>query len=181
MKGFRPARLALLASLVCATAAPAFAQMTTRAPSLEAGTRSAVPYLALAGAGDIFEITSSQMAIQRSRNPDVRRFATMLIDHHSRTTNLALAAAKAGGVMADPAVLTPEQRAMIDELLAAPAAGFDLTYLRQQVPAHQQALALHSGYASSGDVDTLRTTARGAVPIVQSHLVQAQRLSGTIR
>ena len=50
-----------------------------------------------------------------------------------------------------------------------------------QVPAHQQALTLHSGYARSGDVPTLRQTAQGAVPIVQGHLTQAQQMLRSVR
>jgi putative membrane protein len=105
----------------------------------------------------------------------------MLIDHHSRTTNLALANAKAAGVMPPPPELSAMQKSMIGALHAAAPAAIDRLYLQQQVPAHQQALALQSGYARSGDVPTLRQTAQGAVPIVQGHLTQAQQLLRSVR
>ena len=160
-------------------AAPSGATLPT--PPQAAATQQAQPYLFYAGAGDVFEITSSMILLNKSSNPQVRSFASLLIDHHSRTTNLALANAKAAGVMPPPPELSPMQKTMIGQLHAATPATIDRVYLQQQVPAHQQALALQSGYARSGDVPTLRQTAQGAVPIVQGHLTQAQQLLRSVR
>lgn len=130
----------------------------------------------LAGESDVFEITSSQLAAMRSQNPEVRAFAEMLIEHHSFTTNVLLAQAKAANMMPPPAVLGPMKRAMIDQLMAADPAGFDRVYLQQQIPAHEQALALHRTYAEAGDTPELRTAAAGAVPFVERHLTRAREL-----
>jgi predicted outer membrane protein len=73
-------------------------------------------YIRLAGESDLYEITSSQIALQRTQNPELRTFATRLIDHHTMTTNATLSAAKAGRVPPPPAVLGPQKRAMIDQL-----------------------------------------------------------------
>lgn len=161
---------------LCLAATPAVSQMPP--PPMSASMSQAIPYLFRAGESDVFEITTSQIALQKSRNPQVRQFASMLIDHHTRTTNLALAAAKSAGIMPPPPVLDADKRAQIGQLLAAAPANFDRTFLGQQVPAHEVALQLHTGYARSGDAAQLRRTAQGAVPIVQSHLQQARRLLG---
>lgn len=159
-------RLALIAA-AATLAVPAAAQpMPTQA----------VPYLATAGEADVYEITSSQVAVMRSQNPDVRALATMLIAHHSETTNSALSAAAAAGVAPPPPVLGPQHRGQIGELMSVPAAQFDATYLRQQLPAHQQALTLHRNYAASGDTAELRTAAAGAVPIVESHVARIEAM-----
>jgi putative membrane protein len=162
-----------------AVAAPASANLPT--PPQAAATSQAQPYLFYAGAGDVFEITSSMILLNKSANPQVRTYASMLIDHHTRTTNLALANAKAAGIIPPPPELSAMQKGMIGALHAAAPAAIDRLYLQQQVPAHQQALALQSGYARSGDVPTLRQTAQGAVPVVQGHLTQAQQLLRSTR
>jgi putative membrane protein len=154
---------------------------TLPSPPQAAATREAQAYLFHGGAGDVFEITSSMILLNKSSNPQVREYASMLIDHHSRTTNLALANAKAAGIMPPPPELSPMQKTMIGQLHAATSAAIDLLYLQQQVPAHEQALALQSGYARGGDTPTLRQTAQGAVPIVQSHLDMARRMLRTVR
>lgn len=159
--------------------APANATLPT--PPQASAVRQAQAYLFHSGAGDVFEITSSMIAVQKSQNPEVRAFASMLIDHHTRLTNTALATAKAAGVMPPPPELSPMQKGMIGELMNASPAAFDRTYVRQQVPAHQQSLSVVRGYARNGDVAELRQAASRAVPLVQQHLAQAQQLLRTVR
>lgn len=159
----KPVAFALLP--LALAAAPAAAQ-TPPPPT----TTAAIPFLQLAGEGDVFEISSSQIALMRSKDADVRRFATMMTDHHTRTSNGALAAAKAAGILPPPAVLGPDKRDMITQLLAASPAEFDGLYWHQQLKAHEAALALQSTYASSGDTPQLRQAAATAVPIVTMHL-----------
>lgn len=148
-------------------------------PPPPASTGAWMPYLQIAGESDVYEITSSQIALRRSQDPKVRAFATMLIGHHTMTTNLTLAAAKAAGLMPPPAVLGQGTRSQIDELLAVAPALFDRAYLSQQVPAHQQALAVQTAYSQQGDKGPLRETAKGAIPIIRGHLEEAQRLQAT--
>ena len=155
---------------------PALAELPT--PPMEAAPRQADAFLFHAGAGDVFEITSSMMAIQNSRNSDVRAFASMLIADHTKLTNTALATATGAGLMPPPPELSPMQKTMIAQLSAA-GANFDRVYVQQQMTAHQQALALMRGYASSGDVPALRQTATQAVPTIQGHLAHLQRIVGS--
>ena len=169
--------LVLAASLA---ALPAAALAQTPPPPPPGATAQAQPYLMAAGAGDVFEITSSQVALQKSQNPQVRRFATMLIDHHTTTTNNALVAAKSGGVTPPPPVLDQNQRAMIGELMAAAPADFDRVFLAQQLPAHQAALAVNQGYAQGGDVPALRQAAAATVPVVRGHIAQVQRMQAAM-
>lgn len=167
------------AAIACATlAVPATATLPT--PPQAQAAREAQAFLFNAGAGDIFEITTSMMAIQNSRNADVRAFASMLIAHHTELTNAALAAAKAGGVMPPPPELNAQQKAMIGQLMAAAPANWDRVYLQQQVPAHQMALTMMQGYARNGDNASLRQAATGAIPRVQQHLARAQALLRSI-
>ncbi len=172
-----PGTLALLAG--AAVAAPAAATLPT--PPQAAATQQALAYLHHGGAGDVFEITTSMLAVQKSTDPQVRAFARMLIDHHTMLTNAALAAAKAGGVMPPPPELSPAQKVMIGELIQAAPAAFDRAYLQQQVPAHQMALQMNQGYARSGDNAALRQAATSAVPRVQDHLAQAEQLLSRTR
>jgi putative membrane protein len=134
-------------------------------------------YVAMAGASDLYEIQSSQLALSKAQRPEVRQFAQMLVTHHTQTTQQVTAAATAAGLRPPPPQLMPMHAQMIAALEAASGASFDSAYLSQQIPAHEQALALHSNYAQNGDAPALRTAAAAAVPIVQSHLDQARRLN----
>lgn len=145
-------------------------------PPPPASTGAWMPYLQIAGESDVYEVTASQIALQRAQAPEVRGFAAMMIAHHSETTNATLAASKAADIVPPPAVLGQGTRAQIDALLAAPPAAFDQLYLQQQLAAHEQALAVQSAYAEFGDKQPLRTAAKAAIPIITRHLERVRAL-----
>ncbi|WP_454278363.1 DUF4142 domain-containing protein [Sphingomonas sp. Marseille-Q8236] len=156
------------------TAAPAIAQTPPPPPPAEAKAQ-ADAYVKAAGTSDLYEITSSRIALQKSRNADVRRFAQMMIDHHQKTTAAAVRAAKQDGLSATPPRLGPAE-ASIGELRRASAQDFDRLYIGQQLPAHQAALDLHQSFAANGDKPALKTSAQSAVPIVQQHIQMLQQM-----
>ena len=133
-------------------------------------------YVMKAGASDLYEIRSSELAASRARRSGIREFAQMLVRDHQRTTALVTQSAREDGVPVRPPMLEPAQRNMIRQLERARPADFDRLYLSQQVMAHQQALSLHRGYSQTGDARALRRTAAGAVPIILGHLQHARRL-----
>ncbi|WP_268796254.1 DUF4142 domain-containing protein [Sphingomonas sp. Leaf412] len=152
----------------------ASAQTPPPPPPTEAKT-SAAPYVKAAGMSDLYEINSSQVAMERSQNPAIRRYAAMLIKHHQMTTASTMAAAKKAGMSPAKPMLDPGASASVRELQTVAVANFDRTYLAQQVPAHQAALDLHMSYGRDGDQPALRASAKKAVPIVKQHLAAAEK------
>lgn len=161
---------------IFSSAAAAQAQASAAAAP-QSAPRGAAAYVAKAGASDLYEIQSSQLAQQKTGSDAVRTFAQMMIEHHTATTQQVTAAAKSAGLTPPPPALEPKQRAMLDQLGRLEGTAFDAAYLRQQRTAHDEALALHSNYARSGDNPALRDTAAKAVPIVQRHIQQLQSMS----
>lgn len=135
-------------------------------------------FMAQAASGDQFEIQSSQLALQMSSNPAVRNFANLLIADHARMSQALAAAATAGGLTPPAPALLPAQQSTLDRLRTT-GPNFDAAFRGVQIGAHQQALQLMQNYAVSGDVPVLRNAAQQAIPIIQSHLSQAQMLSVT--
>ncbi len=131
---------------------------------------SPAEYVSMAGASDLYEIESSQLALQRSSNSEIQQFARTMIDHHTMTTNRILAAARQAGMNPAPPQLMPMQQQMVNELRGARGATFDRLYLEQQRRAHQMALKLHSSFADDGTSAPLRETARVAVPVIEDHI-----------
>lgn len=89
-----------LAALMAALASPALAQGMGSgmaiAPAPMTLPTTAEGYRQMALISDSFEIQSSTLALERSRNPRVRRYAQMMIEHHSMTTQMLLPAARVG-------------------------------------------------------------------------------------
>ncbi|MBY9063915.1 DUF4142 domain-containing protein [Sphingomonas yunnanensis] len=168
----------LLGAALFAAPVVGSAQTPPPPPPAEAKT-NADAYVTAAGQSDLFEINSSQIALQKSRNPAIKTFAQMLIDHHLKTTAATVKAARKAGLNPPPPALDPGATASINELQTASATDFDRIYLAQQVPAHQAALDLHESYAAGGDKAPLKASAKAAVPIVKRHIVEATKLQGS--
>jgi putative membrane protein len=156
---------------------PLATQTQTPPPPAEATPTAALPFVAMAGASDLYEIESSRRALQKARGKEVRDFAQMMIDHHQMTMQKVTAAAKTAGLNPPPPALTQMQTQMLDQLRAASAGDFDRTYLSQQRDAHEKALALHKNYAANGDTPALRTAAKEAVSIVSRYLDRVHTLT----
>lgn len=142
---------------------------------------TAAAFVTMAAASDQFEIRSSQLALQRSQNADVRRYAQTMIDHHTRTTQQLTAAARAAGITPPANLPMPAMLAdMMRDLEGKSGAAFDRAYVMHQVHSHEMALNLHRTYAERGDRAELRTVASAAVPVVTQHLEDARRMHGAM-
>ena len=170
-------RLTATLALMAATAAPALAQNR----DMPAPQRlSAVTYARMAGAGDTYEKESSQLVLASATDPEVRRFAAMMMADHAQTTAALLRGVKDASISAAPRVLDKQVR-MLRSLRRASESKRERVYMDQQVKAHEDALALHQAYATYGDQPTLRAAAQSAVPIVQAHLTEARRIRDAMR
>lgn len=145
-----------------------------------AGTVTPTPpagqFLALAGAGDLYEMESSRLVLETTSDPDVRRFAQMMIEHHAKTSQDAAKAARTAGLEPAPPMLDAPKAAMIAALEGYDGVERDRLYLTQQHTAHKEALGLQKTYAESGDTPQLRAAARTTASIIETHLAQLDRL-----
>ena len=160
-----------------ATIETATAADTTVEPAPVLDTNSAAGYATTAALGDMYEIESSKLALEKSNSPEVKQFAQMMIDGHTKTTaELKSALAAAGVAMTPPAALDARRQSMLDELRGKAATEFDTAYLDQQTAAHGEALSLHQRYADNGDTAAIKTFAAKTAPAVQAHLDMVKKL-----
>ncbi len=161
-----------LAALMAAFATPAAAQSVAVAPAPLLVPMTAEGFRAMALQSDAFEISSSQLALQRSRNPAVRSFARQMVQDHSMTS-------QALGVPAGSAVaLDARHASMLNQLAPLSGSAFDAAYGQMQVMAHQEAVGMFAAYAQGGVDPAMRAFAQQVLPSLQMHLTMAQRLTG---
>lgn len=142
-----------------------------------AAARTADLYVPAAAVSDMYEIESSKLALQQSQNAAVKKYAQMMVDHHTKTTaDLKAALGSAGVQITPPTAMDERRQGLVDNLRQAPAGGFDGVYKAQQIAAHEEALTLHRTYAENGENAALKAVAAKAVPIVEQHLQQARAL-----
>ncbi len=138
---------------------------------------NAVEYTMLAASGDLFEIQTSQLLLQRSQNPQLRAHAEQMIAEHPRLSAALLAAARKGGVTPPPPALINRHANMLNMLSAMGPDMFEITYLQMQAVAHNEALLVHTAYAAAGENPSLKAAAGTAAPVVQGHLQKARALA----
>ena len=147
---------------------------TVPTPSAE---NKAPDFVAKAATTDMYEIEAAKIAAKRSTNAEVKKFAKMMIDAHTKSTAALKAAITASGVaITPPAMLPADLQDKIDDLNKASDKDFDKTYADDQVDVHQAALNLLQRYAQDGDVDAIKAFAAATAPTVQEHLNTAEGL-----
>ncbi|HRD46736.1 MAG TPA: DUF4142 domain-containing protein [Caulobacter sp.] len=138
---------------------------------------AAPDFVAKAAASDMFEVEAGKIALERSSNAQVKDFAQMMVEGHTKTTaNLKAAIAASGLTLTPPTALPDDKSAMLADLRAVDAKDFDRKYMDGQVDAHQATLDLMARYAEGGDNETLKSAAQATAPIVQQHLDKARAI-----
>jgi putative membrane protein len=148
--------------------------VSTPAPTSMAMMTSTAQFVPTATASNTFEIESSRIALRKSRDPEVRRFANQMIRDHSRAARQMVASARSAGIAAPPAALDSRHQTMVDQLAAAPAGQFDALYVQMQQQAHQEAVALFTAYSQGGDNPTMVAFAQETLPTLQMHYQHIQ-------
>ncbi|HUD94923.1 DUF4142 domain-containing protein [Sphingobium sp.] len=149
---------------------PPMSQANSASPMAVPAPTDAPTYIAKAGAGDLFEIESSRAVLGKSKNAKVTEFAKMMIKQHQDSTAKVKAAAAKAKLTVPAPILLPDQQAMLDQIKTADAASVDTVYLRHQQTAHEAALALHQGYAETGDTPALNAAAAEIATVVKTHI-----------
>jgi putative membrane protein len=127
------------------------------------------PTVAVLQAG-AFSMQTSQLAIERARNPRLRDFAQL-------EANEQMAVAAALGAAPGSVPLRPDQAQMVQQLSSMSGARFDAMYLKGQIAGHEELLALNEPIARGGGMGGReQSVALVAVPAIQTHLYMLRNM-----
>jgi len=132
-------------------------------------------YVQNAAASDMFEIQTSQQALEKSTLPSIKTYAQMMIDEHGKSTAELKTAAQAAGITV-PATLPAEQQAKLQALTAKSGTAFDQQYLADQRAGHQDTLAKVNGYIAAAPAGPLKDHASKVTGVVQKHLNTLEKI-----
>jgi len=142
-----------------------------------ANEAAAPDFVTKAAMADMYEVEAAKVALARSQNAEVKTFAQMMVDDHTKSTNnLKSAIAASGLTLTTPTALDEAHADKVQDLKDKDAADFDKAYIEDQVDAHQMALDLHQRYANDGDNAALKGFAATTAPVVQGHYDHAKQL-----
>jgi putative membrane protein len=152
-----------LALLLLASPLSAWAPLAVAADSPDAS------FYKNAAEGGIAEVEAGKLAQQKSGNSQVKNFGAMMVKDHSaaneqlktlaESKNISLPTTSSVGQMADKAKL---------EVLSGDT--FDSSYIKGQIAAHQDTVALFKKEIASGQDPDAKAFAQKTLPTVRSHL-----------
>ncbi len=129
---------------------------------------------------NMFEIETSQVALTRSTDAEVKTYAQQMINDHNKAAADLQAAIGASGISLSLSTsLDNEHQNKLGELKSVNDKDFDEKYVNIQEDAHSEAVKVFNEYASK-DVDesnaALRDFAIATLPALENHKTHAERL-----
>jgi putative membrane protein len=168
-------RKLIVALVAVGSASPAFAadpaSIQERAPVTPTAN-----FAAQVAFGDMFEIESSKLALERASSPEVKGFAQRMVDDHSAAAVHFKEAVLQAQLPMPPDKVDARRLTILEELAEKRGEDFDKSYIETQFKAHMEAVALFRGYAQGGEDARLRAFASQTLPTLESHLAQVSKM-----
>jgi putative membrane protein len=147
---------------------------TMGAAGLNAHDKKFVSTAAEAGAA---EVAMGKLAADRASSADVKSFGSRMVTDHQKAGNELKSIASAKGLTPSDQ-LSKKDQSELGKLGKLKEAAFDKEYVKVQLAAHKDAVALFTGESKSGKDSDLKQFAATTLPTLQDHLRMAQQLSG---
>lgn len=124
----------------------------------------------------MFEVQVAQLAASKATDPNVKSFASMLVDHHTAANNELVKIANARGVEL-PAAPKRALRRDIEKLGKKDAEEFDRDFVRNVgIKAHEKDIKMFQKASKDVKDPELKTFVDKTLPVLQEHLAAAQKL-----
>lgn len=132
-------------------------------------------FMKQAAIGDAAEIQLGQMAQGKASDPKVKSFGERMVKDHSQADD------QLKGIAHDqhvglPTELDPQHKAIKSELSKKSGTEFDKDYIRIMVQEHQKTINKFKHEIATTHDPTLKQFAQGTLPVLQSHLSEAQQI-----
>lgn len=129
-----------------------------------------------AASGGLFEVQSSELALQKSQDANVQEFAKQMVADHTANNQELIATAQAEGLTVPTQISSP-QAELMQTIQGAEGDAFDTAYVQAQTTAHETAVTLYETYAQGGDNQALVAYAQKSLPALQQHLEHVQGMA----
>jgi len=133
-------------------------------------------FITVAGQADLAEIKQSELALQKSRNRDVRAFAKKMVsDHRKLMEKIKPFAAKYD--VPPPVLLSTGQDAQYSSLKGISGTAFDKAYVEDMDKDHHKALDLFNAEVAATADSDLKAMVTAGQAVVAGHTQMADALA----
>ena len=177
-------RCAFSTVIALAFGVAAFAQASNAVPSRAnapdgGSATSDQTFLKGAVEGGLAEVELGQLAVEKSSNEDVKRFAQRMVEDHGKANEDLKQLASQKGVSL-PSEPSAKQKAKKERLSKLSGDEFDRAYMSDMLKDHRTDIAAFEQESDSGMDSDIKKFASQALPILREHLKQAESVTGKI-
>jgi len=133
-----------------------------------------------AAVGGMAEVELGKMALEKSSNPQVKKFATMMVKDHGMANTELMAIAKQKNITL-PSTVDDEHKKKMEDLSKKTGTDFDKAYVSAMVDGHKSTLKLMEDESKDGKDADLKAFATKTAPIVQSHLQMINKINDSMK
>lgn len=130
-----------------------------------------------AAIGNMFEILSSQIALQKKDSADEDFAQKIIVDHQKAAQDLQTLVSNGSVQATIPTALPQPYQDKLSKLSSLNGDAFQRQYRADQLAGHKDAVTLFQQYSTDGANQTLKTWAAATLPTLQMHLQMAEALS----
>lgn len=131
-------------------------------------------FLIMASIGNLQEVGSGKLAVQKATRPDVKSFGQKMVADHGSAEQKLLQLAKSRGYQLPAAATDTPPPDM--NLSKASGDDFDRMYIHAMVSGHRSTLMMFQNYAISGKDPEVKAFAQNMLPTLKAHLAAVKEL-----
>ncbi len=138
-----------------------------------------VNFVKEASMGNMTEVALGRLAVEKSSDPQVKKFGQQMIDDHTKAQNALRSAATKEGLSRDlPGSLDQEHEQVVEKFRNLSGPEFDRAYKEDMLKDHQEDVAAFQKQAALGSTP-LEKYAADTLPTLQHHLKMAQEMNAS--
>jgi putative membrane protein len=142
---------------------------TNNAAAAKTPSTTDADFYTKAGYAGIAEVELSKLALTKSQNAEIKKFAQKMVDDHTKAaTALQDLATKKGKVL--PADMDSSHKSTLEKLKGLSGADFDKAYVDAMVEDHEDAVDLFENESEDGTDADSKAFAAKTLPTLKSHL-----------
>ena len=133
-----------------------------------------------AAIGGMAEVALGKLALTKSSNSDIKKFAQMMVDDHGKANDELKQVADKKSISLPPTVDAAHQD-KLDSLSKLSGIKFDKVYVDLMVDGHKKTLDLMQDEATNGKDADLKAFAAKTAPVVKTHLDAINKIHSNMK
>lgn len=131
--------------------------------------------------GGLYEVQLATMALTKAKSPEVKKFAQMMVDDHTKANNELKAWAGKKGVSLPDVMSEDKQKKYYDLERDEDASDFDEEYMDEMVEDHKKDINKFEDIADDAKDAELKSWAAEKLATLRHHLAEAERIHDAVK